>query len=368
MINLQELKNRKPITVKEWTIQENMSKGLKVILTDVNVLSSVVLYNLLFRLEGMHFGNGKNPEVNLIDDGNKVEDTDIILGNFMERDKGRKMVDVLVERYQGVFTTPLYKITEKGYFYETLKEEKENMVVLGTGKNGDNSNTLFKELSKDRIKKGKFGGVLHLHGLSEKDDVKVYTNVLTKLNDVMGKQKVEKLNPDKKRAEQIIMENQVIANTMIMLFNTMVTDDDEIKGNPYSVWTQNMVTGDNKSEYHKEGTTLLHKRGLMGEMILKDVDEEKIEELDENFKSIIESITKTKGTEDEYNDILNTWGRLIIKRLKKLERKKMMVYEKQERDELLIIKSFLRMNRKKVEDYALVTFLENKFSMLDLLD
>src|SRR5699024_10139434 len=192
----------------------------------------------------------------------KVTEKDIIIGNFIQADVGKNMIDALIDRYQGVFTTSIYKVQESDDFLQSLINDKDNKIVIGLGKNTENSNRVFNELIKERIKERDFGGVLQIHGMSKGDEVSVYTNVLTKQNSILGERNIKGEKTEKKKAEQIIMENQIIANTVIMLMNTMITDDESIKGNPYKKWTQNILTGETHSKYHEKG-----QRFFMNEVI-----------------------------------------------------------------------------------------------------
>src|SRR5699024_9260730 len=276
MISLKELQNRKSVTVKDWTTQGHIKKGIQFIMTDVNVLTSVVLYNLLFRLEGIFTGNDKVPEINLIERGIKVTEKDIIIGNFIQADVGKNMIDALIDRYQGVFTTSIYKVQESDDFLQSLINDKDNKIVIGLGKNTENSNRVFNELIKERNKERDYVGVLKKKEMSKEEEVRVYKNEITKQNSIVDERNIKKEKTEKKKEEHIIMDNQIIANTVIMLMNTMITDDESIKGNPYKKWTQNILTGETHSKYHEKGSTIFHERGYMGNFILWNVKDEVI--------------------------------------------------------------------------------------------
>src|SRR5699024_1597763 len=441
MISLKELQNRKSVTVKDWTTQGHIKKGIQFIMTDVNVLTSVVLYNLLFRLEGIFTGNDKVPEINLIDRGIKVTEKDIIIGNFIQADVGKNMIDALIDRYQGVFTTSIYKVQESddflqslindkdnkiviglgkntensnGVFNELIKEkdiiisnfkpvevdknmieylidryqgvfttsiykvqesddflqslinDKDNKIVIGLGKNTENSNRVFNELIKERIKERDFGGVLQIHGMSKGDEVSVYTNVLTKQNSILGERNIKGEKTEKKKAEQIIMENQIIANTVIMLMNTMITDDESIKGNPYKKWTQNILTGETHSKYHEKGSTIFHERGYMGNFILWNVKDEVINSYSDKFKKYVKE-TKFEGDREELLKVSGVWEKLISRKIIKDNKKKLMIYEREELEKMMALITLKRLAVSDKEKYTVLKMLEDNLRMSELV-
>jgi len=327
MIDLKSLTDKVNIKHSDWMVG---GRDLHLIITDVNALMSVMLYDLLFRLEGTEYG-GKRPEIDIIDDGEKVTKSDIYLGYFVQQDLGKNKVKVILERYSGVFTTTIYRITNEKEYMDSIQNNNilnKTTVVLGFGKNADKSNNFFDVILNKVMEKNTEGNLMKIYGRSDGDKLEVYTSVYTKEKEVLGEREIENVSLERKKKSKLVTENRKISNMMMNVFNLMVTDDAAIEGNSYAYWEQDMNTGDNKYRHYKSTSTIFKKRGTLSIGYLLNVGEEELKELSDNFEDKLRSSYDVQTRKENITSVFKKFRGLIKVKLNDLREKEMMEYEK----------------------------------------
>src|SRR5699024_9299759 len=193
---------------------------------------------------------------------------------FVEEDRGKNKVDVLIERYADVFTVRMFKIEDMRMFEKELEIDRRGKVILGFGKDSDESDKLFRVLYEGRLTKGEKGRIVRMQGYSYQSKAIVHTAVYGTDGVIYGDRELEQVGTEKMSAEQAVIEGQMVAGTMMMVLNTLITSDKEVAGNKYSKVEISMETGEQSKERYKKRTDIIRSRGQMGVMYKYNVEVE----------------------------------------------------------------------------------------------
>lgn len=386
MNKLQEILNAKPIKPKEWMSQ---NLPLHLILTNTGPLASNFIYNLLFRIEGMEVGE-QPVHVHILDDGSTVRKQDIKLGLYVNKDLGKNRVDVLLGRYGSVFTTPLIKQVDSNQMIKDLKgSHKNNIAILGFGKNFDLSTNLLNVFSKDAEKvsvlnerggvekRMSYGRVIRIHAASEEDTLTVVNTVYRNYGDIIGEVDVQEKESTKKGIQNIVIQNQMLSQMMLNCLNLLITDDESMEGLPYLTWNYNMETGKQNNTRNTEPLTIFHKKYIYRTLIESDITKEQLIKLSNDFEEQRKDIEvelkkkEIKHKKAQMTAIITTmtalWNRVLESEIKQAKKKKLfkseietiqlktMVYELLETE-----KNKQTNKRDHVLAYQLVKYIEDK--------
>src|SRR5690625_7039081 len=168
MLNLKDIQKREVIKPGDWM----SNKPLEIIITSTSPMTSNFLYQTMFLLENRKFGM-QSVRIYILDDGSDVTKTDIHLGMYVDRDKGKNRADVLAKRYGGVVTTKIMTVTNVERLYSNMQDTEEkntqkrerhqrefedvtdkNTLVIGFGKTYSTSNDVFSRVLKIKSNKG----------------------------------------------------------------------------------------------------------------------------------------------------------------------------------------------------------------------
>src|SRR5699024_6588494 len=368
---LEELKNTVSIKIEDWIGDISKGQGIVFIIANINEITSYMFYQLLFRLEGTTVG-GRGAEINIIDTGDVIGKRDMAVGMFTEEDEGKNKTDALVERYEKVFTTKIFKIEEEKAFEKEMSRDGRGIVIIGFGKEVRESDRWIKRIYKDQAKRLGKGSVVRVHGYSHESKVKVHTSVYGLDGILYGERELKREESEKKTAEQATIEGQMVAGTMMMVLNTLITEDKEIEGNKYSLVEMSIETGEQVSEKYKKRTDIISTRGKLWVLYRYDVGVGNIDAYSNEFRELVKEVRKTKfEKENKVRRIVERykemWEDLFKDRIKELGKGKMFVYEKRLHEEIGMLLALMEVAKDVYEDYAVVSMVDKRFSVVHFI-
>lgn len=320
MIKLEDLKKAGSLTKDDWLIKE---ESLNIILLTVGEVESILLYNLLFRLEGILYGK-ERVNIYLCDNEENVEKEQYIYGNYIEEDIGKNKVDVLIERYKNVFSTRLYKLSRERYMYavENFKETG-NVVIIGRGNERVDIDRMFNDFYNVREITG---GLLGINGRLEGNTVGIDFKVARGYGDVIGGFTETGENEEKETIPDKLINNNFMAQMILMNLNILITDG--LGKIQYVSKEYNTHTGKQRTSVVKDTVTIFHRYKIYGELGKMGIEVEKvadilhrmeeIEEIADEF--ILREVEKYKGVKKVAKLIqqyLDVWEYKIEAEIKK---------------------------------------------------
>src|SRR5690625_313531 len=306
MLNLKDIQKREVIKPGDWM----SNKPLEIIITSTSPMTSNFLYQTMFLLENRKFGM-QSVRIYILDDGSDVTKTDIQLGMYVDRDKGKNRADVLAKRYGGVFTTKIMTVTNVERLYSNMQDTQEkntqkrerhqrefedvtdkNTLVIGFGKTYSTSNDVFSRVLKIKSNKGVKGTLARIHGSSDEGKLSIVNTIFRKYGDVVGEQFPSDKETSRRRAQDIVQGNQMIAQTMVNFMNLLITEDEEMGGLPVLTWNFDTHTQEQKHTYCTDRITIFHKTQVYLKLSKFGVSKELLEQADEDLKTQIQENKK----------------------------------------------------------------------------
>lgn len=284
MLKLEKLAKTTTVKSSDWL---DSSQTLNIIVLTVDATFSQLLYNLLFRLEGIKYGK-EAVNIYLGDNGLPVTRADILLGNFVEEDYGKNRVDVLKERYGEVFTTRLYKLEKESYGSAVQNfSEYGNVVILGFNTTAEVIEKVYEDLYQGRRINKVYGGLLGLYGYTGENTVGIEMKVARKYGDLIGSfNGNESEERGKKYARAELMKTNLISQNILVFLNELIAAG--LEGMLYEKWTQEMDTGKQKNKMIYGTLSIFHEYYLYGEIEEQGITKESVEEFSERYKKIEE--------------------------------------------------------------------------------